>query len=182
MDGQQPLKKPRNVILAVRLIYVTLVISVLSFLFWSVLWLSGLWGEVQVPVCAFTLLLLVTVGMFYLASMISKGRKWARAFFTALVVLELLNLMCSFSSLAPTSPTPRDSVFSSTDPYTLARISALFQTSQNLSSIASTLISIVAVLLLYRRDSSDYFVAADQRKQKIEPNDLHDGSETGPDG
>lgn len=168
MDSQLSLNKPRNIILAVRLIYATLAISILSFLFWSVFWFSGMLGEVHTPVCALFLILLIMVGMFYLASKISQGRKWARTLFTVLVVFQILDLICSIPSFAPSSPTPRDSVFSSTDPYTLARIWALLQTSQTLSNIASSLISVVAVLLLYRSDSSEYFVAVNQSKQKIE--------------
>jgi hypothetical protein len=177
MDSQQAVNKPRNIILAVRLIYVTLAISILSFLFWSVFWLSGVLGEVQTAVCDFTLLLLVTLGMLYLASKISQGRKWARSLFTALAVLQILALMCSFFSVTTTNPTPRNAVFSSTDPYTLARILALLQTSQYLSNIVFSLIGVVAVFLLYKSDSNEYFAAVEQLKKRT--NELKDGKDIG---
>lgn len=168
MESQQPLNKPRNIILAVRLIYATVIISILSSLFWSIFWLSGLLGDVQSPACDFALLFLVTVGMLYLASKISQGRKWARTLFAVLVFFEILGLICSFFSLATPSPSPQYYLFSNTDAYTLARIWALLQTSQRLSNIASFLISIVAVFLLYRSDSNEYFMAVNNRELTIE--------------
>jgi hypothetical protein len=168
MDGQQPLEKPRTIIVAVRLVYASIAISILSSSFWRVFWMSGLRGDIRTPVCSLTLIILVAVGMFYLASKISQGRKWARTLFTLLIVYQILGLLCSVPSLTTNSPTPMQSVLTMTDPHTLARISTLLQTSQTLLSLVSSLMSVVAILLLYRSDSGEYFAAADQRGKKIE--------------
>lgn len=165
-DSQQPLTKPRNIVLAVRLIYVTLAISILSFLLWSIFLITGVLGEVYVPVCAFTIITLVIVAMFFLASKISQGRKWARTLFTVLVVFDMLDMICSLPSIGTPSPTPKYAFFSSADPYALPRLLTFFQTSQTLASLASSLISLIAVLLLFRSDSSEYFLVAEQRKRK----------------
>jgi ABC-type nickel/cobalt efflux system permease component RcnA len=58
----------------------------------------------------------------------------------------------------------------------LARILALLQASQYLSNIASSLISIVAVFLLYRSVSNEYFAAVDQGNKRSNDLTFHIGS------
>jgi len=151
MDGQEPLIKPRSVILAVRLIYATIGISIVWTLFWCVFWLSGLIGEVSSPVCGFTVLILVNAGFLFLATKISQGRNWARTLFLVLFFLGFLGSICSVFPL---------SQYSQETPY------AILTSLSTLSNIAISLVNVVAVIFLFKSDSNEYFKAQSKRKKQ----------------